>query len=456
MQKKLKKIIIILVIMVLILIVAIMILIKKVSKQKPNQEIKDALKTEREEFEEIQENPALNINGQKLEEVKLEGIYLTVERAIKKYQYYLVQGNSEAVYSLLNNICISKNEITKENIFQKVEKFSNYTIDQMMSVSTVNYGIYYIKINSIEGEKFIIINWDTERDTFDVYPINQEEYNIAIREGLKIEKERVNSIEKNEFNKVIIEKTDNDTIAQTYFYGFIESVVNNPQKAYELIDSEYKEKCFKTYDDFLEYVTANKQRLISLDHNNLKKSEEFENYEEYEAYYQETKKNKMSNYSQETVNNMKIYTFIDTYGKYYIFKVSAAMKYTVLMDTYSVSTEDFIETYNASKDNEKVVLNIKKFFMGIDDKNYGYSYNVLADSFKNNKYPTKNDFINYVKQNFFEKNKIEYINYTEENGVYIYKIKVSDAMGKIAKAKQFNIIIRLKEGTNFEMSFGEN
>ena len=127
-----------------------------------------------------------------------------------------------------------------------------------------------------------------------------------------------------------------------------------------------------------------------------------------------------------------------------------------MLDSYAIPTDDLMETYSSSSEAEKVILNIKKFFMGIDDKNYGYSYSVLSDSFKNNKYASKDDFIKYVQENFFEKNDIEYVSYEKENGLYIYKINITDATGKSSEEKSLNMIIKIGSGANFEMSFGEN
>ena len=164
----------------------------------------------------------------------------------------------------------------------------------------------------------------------------------------------------------------------------------------------------------------------------------------------------MDTYNKDKNSDYTQYLFKDTKGNYYIFKETSPFKYTVQLDNYTIPTEDFTETYNSSSDVEQVILNIKKFFMGIDDKNYGYSYSVLSESFKKNKYPTKNDFINYAKQNFFEENEIQYVSYEKENGLYIYKIKISDATGTSSEVRKFNMIIKLNSGTDFEMSFGTN
>ena len=455
MQKKIKSLIIVLIIIALVLTLIIYNISKNVENPEKNEESVIA-QNEQKDFEKIQEDPSIIINGKKLEPIKSEGVYLTIEKAIKKYTEYANKQNSEAIYSLLYDEYISLNNLNKENILQNIGKYPNYKISKLVGLSTLNYGIFYLIINTENADKFLMINWDTENETYSVQPISREEYDLGIQKGISVDKDRIKSIEKNDYNKISSQKADNDSIAQKYFYDFIEKVVNNTELAYKQLDNEYKNINFETYNEFKEYVKDNKEILQSLDHNNFKTHKDFTNYEDYEKYYQEKSINRMKDYAQTTVNGEKTYIFKDSYGKYYIFKVSAAMEYTVLMDNYTIPTNDFTSEYEEMSEQEKVVLNIKRFFMGIDDKNYGYSYSVLAKSFKENKYPTKSDFVKYAKQNFFEKNEIQYISCEKENGVFIYKISITDATGKSTDSKPLNMILKLNNGTNFEMSFGTN
>jgi len=454
-QKKIKKLIIILLVIFVILVVTIFIIANKLYNSE-DKELLSEIEEARDIFEEYQKNPAKFFNGEKLQEIKAEGLYFTLEGIIEKYNNYLVEENKEAVYNVVYDEYKKQNNLSKENILQKMEKYSNYKISQVVGASISQYGIYYAKIEVAGTQKYLMINWDIENDTFSISPIDEAYYNKGINSGIEVDSERIASIEENSYNKIDIKSVDNDDIAKKYFYGYIEMMLHNTKEAYELLDEQYKELSFPKYNDFVEYINYNKTLFESLDHNNLKTREDFENYKEYQNYYYKTTRNKMKDYAQTSKDGIKTYVFEDSYGKYYIFTVTSAMKYTVMLDNYVIPTEDFTETYNSSTEQEKVVLNIKKFFMGIDDKNYGYSYDLFADSFKNNKYSTKESFVNYAKQNFFEENEIEYIECKEQNGVYIYKIRLTDASGASAKQKEFNMIVKLNSGTDFEMSFGEN
>lgn len=452
-KKKEKKILLLIIILVIIAIILIWC-IKIISEKEIKNEVYEQLKGEQEIFMEIDNDPSIIINGSKPELVKTEGTYYTISDVIKKYNNYLEEDDAKAIYSVLYDEYTENYNITEDNVLEKIYKISNYKINEISGLATTVYGIYYVKIEIQSTTQYILVNWDITNNTFSICPLSEEEYNRIMELGVNVDKERIKAIEKNKYNKVIIRKVTSEGIAEDYFYDYIEKMLYNTQDAYNLLDNEYRKKNFPTYKDFENYVINNKVILESLDHNNLKSATEFKSYNDYENYYNEVMKYKMEEYAAISNNGIKTYIYKDSYKKYYIFKVSAAMKYTVMLDNYTIPTEDFIQTYNESSEVEKVVLNIKRFYMGIDDKNYGYSYSVLSESFKGNKYPTKDAFVQYAKQNFFEENEIEYISCEKQNGLYIYKIKIKDATGKNTETKTLNMIVKLNNGTDFEMSFG--
>ena len=75
----------------------------------------------------------------------------------------------------------------------------------------------------------------------------------------------------------------------------------------------------------------------------------------------------------------------------------------------------------------------------------------MADSFKKNKYPSINLFEQEVKSQFFENCSIEYSGFTQQWDNYIYSIVLKDTSSN--NTKNMTIIMKLGEGTEFEMSF---
>lgn len=451
---KIKKTIIALLLVLMALIIIVVVSAIILNKKVDNNFLDGEDEERRKFFDTLQNNPTELINGEKLAEIKSESVYFSINGIIDKYITYLEENNSIAVYNVLYKEYINNNNLKEQNVLLSLNKCNNYNIDKMYGIGISNYAIYYVKISNGQLTENLLVNWDKENKTFSICPISEENYKMGIEQGIEVTPERVEAIEKNEFNQVISTNLDKDTISAKYFYNYIDKILYNTKEAYEILDERYKNINFTTYEDFKEYIENNKQKFENLTRSNFKSIEDFENEQEYEQYKEEKFGYKIEKYTKKYTSSETIYTFEDSYGKYYTFKVTAAMKYTVILDNYTLPADDFLETYNKSSDPQKVVLNVKKFFMGIDDKNYGYSYSLLSDSFKTNKYPTKGDFVKYVKENFFEENNVEYVSYEEKNGLYIYKINITDATGKEEGKKSFNMIVKLNTGTDFEMSFG--
>lgn len=387
-------------------------------------------------------------------------IYNSIEKMMQNFYLYGRVQNKTGIYSLIDIQYAKENNINIENFISELSLNQNtenqFKVKEIHVMQDLDYPTYFIKINNkkdIKQKMYYIMYMDNERGTFAIEPISEENYNSYVKGDILWEIKE-NKIERNDYNKILRRGLSDDEIAKKYFDDYIENALYSIEEAYNSIDEEYRKIRFGNIEEYKKYLHIKHDQLISMGETNIKIRDNFKTEDEYHKYLNSLK----GLYEYKIIrgtDNTK-YICIDEYKNYYIFNSTTAFQYTVMLDNYTIPTEDFTETYNSSSEPEKVVLNIKRFFMGIDDKNYGYSYSVLSEAFKNNNYPTKNDFINYVKQNFFEENEIEYIKYEKENGLYIYKIKIKDATGKSAGEKELNMILKLKSGTDFEMSFGEN
>lgn len=139
-------------------------------------------------------------------------------------------------------------------------------------------------------------------------------------------------------------------------------------------------------------------------------------------------------------------------GKYYIFKENSAFQFSIILDTYSIDLPEFIEKYESATTQEKVALNLEKVIEAINEQDYKYVYNKLNETFKKNNFDTLEKFEKYMKKNFYEENEASYLSFNEISGTYTYSVKIKDAESKKYKTKNF--VMKLGEGTEFEMSFG--
>ena len=99
-------------------------------------------------------------------------------------------------------------------------------------------------------------------------------------------------------------------------------------------------------------------------------------------------------------------------------------------------------------------MNIQKFMDMINNHDYKSAYNVLNKEFKDKYFKTEEDFKQYIKNTYFEINRLGLKEFTDENGVYVYTGIMRDSMSDdVEYGKDMNIVMRLKSGTEFEMSF---
>lgn len=165
----------------------------------------------------------------------------------------------------------------------------------------------------------------------------------------------------------------------------------------------------------------------------------------------------MNKYKVNKKDNHTEYICIDQYGNYYIFDEIAVMKYTVRLDTYTIDSDEFLNKYNNGSEQLKVGMNLEKVFQALNRKDYQYIYEKLYPEFRENNFPTLNKFKEYMQNEFFEINKITYGEFESKSNIDIYDVYITDARedeeeADIKKVEK-SFILKLGEGTDFEMSF---
>jgi len=341
-----------------------------------------------------------------------------------------------AMYNILDKSYIEEFNITKENIFAKfgiqnqvevaIEKI--YVFQNSINVSTyITKGICIDTKQSKTEDFNLAVCLDLLNNTFSIYPPEYlEKHNyINISEGSKIELD-IESIENKEYNTFEYKHIEDNEIAKEYFNNFKYTMLYNADKAYDILDKEYREKRFGNLDNFKKYV---------------------------QEIYNNLSKGIVTKYQVEESNNTKQYICLDNFENYYIFNQINNANYSAILDTYTIDNQKFIKEYNSSDETKKVQMNIDKFIQMINAKDYKSAYELLYDDFKNNYFPTEDVFKQYIKNNLFEYNKITFDNFTNEGDTYIYELVVSDKLENSTKEKILTVIMKLKEGTDFVMSF---
>ena len=440
-KKKILKIVLMILASLLIIILVILLMFKS---------------TEHEQKEEMKEQVANEVEGQgepgKQEEVKYEkqsvkelSLYKLVENNINGYINDIYEENSNEVLDVLSQEYKQKEEIDENNVFDKVvdvNTYSDFDIKEIEENNIFGNYVFFVK-GKLHAEKDVIFNeqtgqweWvkanntsekelkyivtiDFANSTYSIEPTELNEYSIP--ENYEI------SITENDNNTFEYKVYENYEKIGIYLQDFKEKISNNKiEEAYELLDDNYKKTKFSNIESFRKYINDNKERLEELYATKYK-------INEYDNYYE--------------------YVLIDKNNNYYIINEYSAMNYKIALDTYTNQTEETEKKYNSSSIKEKVGININKIFNAINTKDYTYVYNKLDDTFKNNYYKTQQELENYLELNLYEQNEVQFEAFEErEDNTYIYNIIVKDKEDE-SQTKAMTIVMQLKEGTDYKMSF---
>lgn len=423
MQKK-KNIVVLLIIITIIIIIATMITIAKMKKvnmkERENEEILnnevelgDELGLERNNFK-IQEEEYYNI-------ARLVTIYYN---QINKGRYIMGNGESFAndetvkkgMYNLLSTQYIENNQITIENLYNHIEDINEAVtfvptdMDVEKSENTNKYlvtgNIVYMNSDKMVKTR-LYVNWDINNETFSIEPqVKSSEINDILK-----------SIEKNDDNHYNEEDYfDAEKMCKLKFNNFKLLALRKSEDLYNMLNEEYRNKKFGDYENFKKYVDDNYEMLSK-------------------AY--------LTRYKKEFTDEYNQFVCIDNNNKYYIFRSSNQNFADILLDTYTVDLPEFTEKYEKANDSTKVGYNVERFISAINDKDYKFAYNLLDEVYKRNNMDTLEKFENYVKNNLYENNELQYQSVEKSGNNYIYELSVTDANDEKSSEKSMTIIMKL-------------
>lgn len=343
------------------------------------------------------------------------------------------EDKNKLIYNILDTTFIEKNKITTKNIYNFIEErkgklgFEAEKINVLEGEEVETYCAYgrIYDISTLEtiDYGYYIVSIDRYKITFMIEPLKNDYDNI---DEIALER-RVDVIEENGVNDVRYETVSDLDMALKYFTHYKTNAVNNTEHQYEYLDYEYRDKRFKNLNNYRTYIKQNSEEISSAQM----------------VGYEVDKTN--SDYTQ--------FICQDDKGRYYIFKETAPMQYTVLLDTYTIDVPQFIEKYDKCNPQEKVILNIEKTKQALNLDDYTYVYSKLADSFKNNKYKTEQEFEKYIKGVLYNNIEIEYKDFSNEGEIYIYDIEIKNLDNEEDEIINMQIIMQLKEERDFVMSF---
>ena len=367
--------------------------------------------------------------------------YFDIDSCMNRYlstidtNNFIYQGREESqikesIYNILSESYIKQNNITKDNVYNFVKTKSESTLYVPLEISVIQqsniksflvHGLLENFDLQVTDEIFVVVNIDITNNLFSIEPIYGN-YN-SINE-IKIEKSE-DTIKNNENNVFTSVPATYENIAKDYINIYKRLALGRPKIMYNLLNEEYREKRFGSEQEFEKYITSNKDRILGT---------------------------RLEKYQTISENGIQ-YVCVDQYDNYYIFNENDVMDYTVLLDQHTIDLAGFTEKYNSARNENKVAMNIEKIKDAINTNDYKYIYDKLDATFRQNNFSTEAELEKYLKDNLYEMNNFEYTNINEQNGLYIFSLLVGDNIGHATSVRNMNIVMQLKEGTDFVMSF---
>lgn len=377
----------------------------------------------------IEEEPQGDIEEETIkdrEKVINTTYFFSIEECINKYLNAIKIGSAAQLMNYLDGKYIQENNLTSENVLSNVEEGYDFIATEMYEKRDKTLYSFIVKgvadDNIYNQEKYYIVDLDLSNSTFKITPLYS--YNYTSIEQIQ-EKEKLEEIKQNNFNKFEFLRLNNEEIYSKYANYFINLLKNNATKAYNMLDEQYRETRFMNdYNRFLNY--------LNLMFSNNKLDTEIKEISKYDN----------SGFLIKTKNDNR-----------YIIKAVYPMEFTVQLDEYTIVTDSFKKVYSSASDIKKVSTDVDKIMKMINNYDYENLYNLLDETYKANNFGNINDFISYIVEKFYNSNYYEITSLEQDEELYIIEVRVYKDSSANSEYNINKIIIILEDETNFKFYF---
>lgn len=358
-----------------------------------------------------------------------------------KYTYFLIKQCMNKFYSSRENAYNTLAEELKQqnnlNFYPNTENIQ-FCIDNIYKIKPNKRKDIYIinyrlKSNNLQNIS-MIIKIDKKELAFEIYPFeflrNYGLQNLKENDYINIDIIKLGDIKRTEYNNYNIDQISKDdlTCVNEIFNKYKFDLNYDIEHLYGIIENEYKDSKFSSYNEFINYLNNHKD------------------------YFEDN----MVKYQTINANNYTEYVALGEKNNHYYFYMYSLTNFKVLFDNYTVSLPQYSQAYQSSFPTVQAKYCIDRVRKAINDKNYEFIYKRLNSVQKNNYYPNYEDFVKFIKENFYDENTFEYEEYLiVSDTVYQYKVKVTDATKKEFSYRNFNMSITLKDNEEFTISINK-
>lgn len=356
------------------------------------------------------EAPQVTFNTS-LNEITADSMLYSISKNINKYFEYIKNGNSQAVNELGgNNIYIIANDskyCVKYAYSTSNENMTKYYTYGILNIANGNY-------TATQQEIYMVVYLTAENQGYKVQTITKEEFaNMT-----ELTQEEKIDILQGIYNIYEYEYIDTTRQMEIYLEDYSFQIFNNTENAYKLLNQEYRDTRFGNLNKFVEFLNEKLNQLVNIEITQI--------------------------HVEKSDDGYTIYQGTDKYGNYYEIVASSYMEYTIILDSYTM------DDYSNENDETKIKKSVEKFILMLNSADYSNAYNLLESTFRLTYFPTEQDFINYIKTNWFERNIIASKEINEE-GICTVIIKQTLSTTSNKMQKQFKV--NIGEGMEFTIEF---
>lgn len=454
-----KKIIIIIVILLLVLLLVLLVFLLK-GKKNPENTITEVPVDYYESYQQQRAEQGITASDATAHYEDNVNEYYTVEGIIKSFNTNASYLNSSARdlslivtkeneqkvlqeyrqkgYKYINNVLAktykTKYSVNNDYIYNSVKDNTGkkYTINDMYVVDDSDFINTYFVYGDFDGKDFnFIVILDRYNCTFEIYLDNYlVDNNIQKSNEKSMKTLNVEHVEKNESNSFQYKNITQEQMVKIYYNDYVDLMKKNINKAYEMVDGDYKQKRVDTIDKFKNHISARVSAVSDI---------------------------VLDSYSVNKVGNHLELICCDNFGNYTIFKVTSVLKYTAILDSYTINIDQLTDEYNNAQDRNKAIICVNKFLECINNKDYDVAYRHLNSTFKDSKFKTLESFTEFVNSKWFDLNKYSFESVRVQDNDYIFKGKLfytTEQGSYDSGVTENSFVVRLNtNSSDYEISF---
>ncbi len=349
----------------------------------------------------------------------------TVQNATQEEQELAMQKLKAILSNYINENKLNDNQL--KEMF-KSHSSEEVTIDKLYYKKQSDFiDLYYIEstINEANKGNNIIIIVDNSTDAYTLLPMEYVEEKFGDKPDMSkiVLDDSILKIENKSFNKITYRSISDQEMCMYYLGDYLNNIRTDTKKVYNQLDDEYKKLRFKNYETFEKYIKDNYETLKN---RNLSKYIVYDNYDD----------------------NTRTYICQDQKNCYYVFKATAIMNYSLILDNHTTFIKDLEDKYVKADPKEKASMNIEKIIDAVNTKDYEYIYSKLNSSLKNNNFKSQADLEKFISENMFEYNKFDYIDTKVQDEEYSFSIKLTNVLND-NESKTIKLVLTLNGDTDF-------